>query len=167
MTPDAIRVGLENAVGLPEQAMREAVSQSAAVAPAVIGVAETMAAGRLPLRHEEKLLRFGLHALAAAGEASAFPAFLALLRRPEVELAWLFGEDYESMIAPLLLGLFDGNEAAVSELVADPAVDEGVRSSLLQAFARLVWEGRASRERLLALLDRIDDEALAPADSLI
>src|SRR5262249_49388732 len=31
--------------------------------------------------------------------------------------------------------------------------------------ARLAWEGRASREGLLALLDRLDDENSAPTDS--
>jgi hypothetical protein len=147
MIPDEIRVALENAVGIPEEAMRTAMCQSAAVAPAVISAAESMAAGRLPLRQGEKLLRFGLHALAAAREASAFPAFLALLRRPEIELAWLFGQDYGPLVAQLMLGLFDGNEAAVSELVADQGVDEQVRSGLLQALASLACEGRVSRER--------------------
>ena len=33
-------------------------------APAVIAAATAMAAGRLPLPPEERLLRFGLHALA-------------------------------------------------------------------------------------------------------
>ncbi len=111
-------------------------------------------------------MRFGLHALAAARETSACRAFLALLRRPGIELDWLFGEDREPLIAQLLLGLFDGNEAAALEMVADPSVDEDVRSGLMRALARLAWEGRASREQLLALLDRFDDEALAPADSI-
>ena len=167
MTPENIRVALENAVGIPEQAMRAAASQSAEFAPAVIAVAQSMADGRLPLPHEEKLLRFGLHALAAAREATACSAFLALLRRSEIELDWLFTEDRTTPVAQLLLGLFDGNEAAVSELIADPSVDEDVRNALMLALARLVWEGRASRERLLALLDRLDDENADPADSLI
>ena len=167
MTPENIRVALENAVGIPEQAMRAVASQSAEFAPAVIAVAQSMADGRLPLPHEEKLLRFGLHALAAAREATACSAFLALLRRSEIELDWLFTEDRTTPVAQLLLGLFDGNEAAISELIADPAADEDVRSGLMLALARLAWEGRASRERLLALLDRLDDENADPADSLI
>jgi len=167
MTPEDIRVALENAVGVPEQAMCAAASQSAEFAPAVIAVAQNMADGRLPLPHEEKLLRFGLHALAAAREATACSAFLALLRRSEIEQDWLFGEDRTTPVAQLLLGLFDGNEAAVSELIADPAVDEDVRNALMLALARLVWERRASRERLLALLDRLDDENAEPVGSFI
>ena len=44
-------------------------------------------------------------------------------------------------------------------------IDDQACSALIQALARLVWEGRASRERLLALLDRFDREALVPIDS--
>src|SRR5262245_16151294 len=153
MTTEDIRVALENAVGIPEQAMRAASMQSAEFAPAVIGAAQSMADGRLPLPHEEKLLRFGLHALAAAREVTACAAFLALLRRSEIELDWLFGEDRTTSVAQLLLGLFDGNEASASVLIADPAIDADVRSGLMLALARLAWEGRASREGLLALLD--------------
>jgi len=155
MAPDDIRVAFENAVGIPEEAMHAAISQSAEFAPLVIALVQSMAEGRLPLPHEEKLLRFGLHALAAAREATACSVFLALLRRSEIELDWLFGEDHTTPVAQLLLGLFDGNEAAVSELIADRAVDEDVRNALMLALARLVWEGHASRERLLALLERV------------
>jgi hypothetical protein len=166
MTIDDIRVALETAAGVPREAMMAAMQQSGAFAPAVIELAQRMAAGRLPLPHQEKLLRFGLHALAAARETSACRAFLALLRRPGIELDWLFGEDREPLIAQLLLGLFDGTEAAALEMVADPSVDEDVRSALMRALARLAWEGRVSREAVLALLDRFDHEALAPVDSI-
>ena len=167
MAPDDIRVALENAVGIPEEAMHAATGQSAEFAPLVSALVQSMADGRLPLLHEEKLLRFGLHALAAAREATVCSAFLALLRRSEIELDWLFTEDRTTPVAQLLLGLFDGNEGAISELIADRAVDEDVRNALMLALARLVWDGRASRERLLALLDRLDDENADPADSLI
>src|SRR5471030_1227153 len=108
MTNDAIRVALETAIGVPKEAMQAAVQRPAALAPAVIAVAQEMAAGRLPLPGEARLLRFGLPALAAARDTSACPAFLALLRRPTLEVAWLFGEDRQTDLAQLLLGLFDG-----------------------------------------------------------
>ena len=136
------------------------------LAPAVIAVAQRMADGAMPLPREERLLRFGLHALAAARETSACPAFLALLRLPALELEWLFGEDRTQVVTRLLLGLFDGDDAAVCAVAADPSVDGEVQSALMSALARLVWEGRASRERLLELLDRFDREALAEVGSL-
>jgi yecA family protein len=166
MTADEIQAALENAEGLPEEALRAAVQEAPALAPAVIAVAQRMAGGVMPLPREERLLRFGLHALAAARESSACPAFLALLRVGELECEWLFGEDQVPPIAQLLLGLFDGDDAAVCALAADPAVGEEVRSALMSALARLVWEGRASRERLLELLDRLDAEPAADPSSL-
>jgi hypothetical protein len=65
----------------------------------------------------------------------------------------------------LLLGLFDGDDAAVRGMAADPTADEDVRAGLLEALARLAWEGRASREALVELLDRFDREELAPPAS--
>jgi yecA family protein len=164
MNADEIRLALENAAGIPEAALREAVREAPSLAPAVIAVAQRMAGGTVPLPHEERLLRFGLRALAAARETSACPAFLALLKLSDLELAWLFGEDLTQAVTQLLLGLFDGDEAAVGAIAADPAVDGEVRSALMVVLARLVWEGRASRERLLELLDRVDREE--PADLL-
>ena len=165
MTQDEIRLALENAVGKPKEALREAARQAPAFAPAVIDVAQRMAGGCLPLPHEERLLYFGLHALAAAHETSACPAFVALLRRPPLEQGWLFGEDRTQIVAGLLLGLFDGDDSALCALAAEPDVDSYVQTAVLLALARLVWQGRASRERLLELLDRFDREELAPAGS--
>jgi uncharacterized protein len=165
MTPDEIRVALETAVGVPEQALRAAVRQPAALAPAVIAVMQGMADGRLPLPREANLLRFGLRALAAARETSVCPAFLRLLRRSTMEVTWLFGEDRDADIAQLLLGLYDGDDEAVCAVTTAAGIDDQTCSALIQALARLVWEGRASRERLLALLDRFDLESLLPIDS--
>ena len=162
MNGEAIRLALENAVGVPEAAVQDAAS----LAPAVITVAQRMADGAMPLPREERLLRFGLFALAAARETSACPALLALLKLPALELEWLFGDDRGLAATQLLLGLFDGDDAAVGALVADPAVDDEVRSALMTALARLVWERRAPRERLLDLLDRFDRELAADPRSL-
>lgn len=146
--------------------MRAAVREPATVAPAVIAVASSMAEGRLPLPPEERLLRFGLHALAVARETAVCPAFLALLRRAGMEVEWLFGEDRDPTVARLLLSLFDGDEDAVLALVVDSSVDDDARSGLMQALARLVCEGQISREKLLDALDRFDREELAPLDSM-
>jgi uncharacterized protein len=166
MNADEIRIALENAEGIPEAALRSAVQEAAGLAPAVIAVAQRTASGTIPLPREARLLRFGLHALAAARETSACPAFLALLRLPAPELEWLFGEDTALAVTQLLLGLFDGDDAAVCAVAADPSADGEVQSALFSALARLVWEGRASRERVLDLLDRFDREAIAEVGSL-
>ncbi len=162
MTGEEIQVALETAEGMPEEALQAAVVHAADLAPAVIAVAQSMADGRMPLPREERLLRLGLHALSVAREASVCPVFLALLRRPPIELEWLFSdEDRVNRVARLLLGLFDGDDAAVRAVAADPEVDGDTRAGLLEALARLAWEGRASREALVDLLDRFDREELA------
>jgi hypothetical protein len=105
MTADEIRIALETAGSVPEEAIHAAVRHAADLAPAVIAVAQSMADGRMPLPREERLLRFGLHALSVAREASVCPVFLALLRRPPLELEWLFSEsDRTNRVARLLLG---------------------------------------------------------------
>jgi uncharacterized protein len=167
MNADEIRVALEDAEGIPEVALRAAVQQAASLAPAVIEVMQRVAGGRMPLPREERLLRFGLHALAAARETTACPAFLALLKRPALEVDWLFGEDRATYVARLLLGLFDGDDAAVHAQAAERSVDPDARAGLLSALARLVWEGRTSREALVDLLDRIDRDGLEDQDSFM
>jgi uncharacterized protein len=167
MNADEILVALEDAEGIPEAALRAAVQQAASLAPAVIEVMQRVAGGRMPLPREERLLRFGLHALAAARETTACPAFLALLKRPALEVDWLFGEDRATYVARLLLGLFDGDDAAVHAQAAERSVDPDARAGLLSALARLVWEGRTSREALVDLLDRIDRDGLEDQDSFM
>ena len=166
MNANEIQIALENAEGIPEAALRAAVREAASLAPAVIAITQRMAGGYMPLPREERLLRFGLHALAAARETSACPALLALLKLQALELEWLFGEDRTQAVTKLLLALFDGDDAAVCALAADPAVDSEVRSALMTVLARLAWEGRASRERVIELLDRFDREELAEVRSL-
>jgi len=165
MNAEEIRVALETAVGVPEAALREASAHAGELAPAVIAAARQMADGRLPLPHEEKLLRFGFHAMAAARETSVCPAFLAVLRRGPHEMQWLFGEDRADRVARLLLGFYDGDEDAVRALALEPELDDDVAAALLRALARLAWEGRADRGRVLETLDRFDREGLAPDDS--
>jgi Uncharacterised protein family (UPF0149) len=152
---DEIRAALETAERMPEEALHAAVAHAADLAPAVIAVAQSMADGRMPLPREQRLLRFGLHARSVAREASVCPVFLALLRRPPLDLEWLFSaSDRINRVARLLLGLY----AALRAVAADPKVDGDTRAGFLEALARLAWEARASREALVELLDRLDRE---------
>ncbi len=114
MNVDEIRVALETAEHDQADALLAAVQHAADLAPAVIAVAQNMADGRMPLPREERLLRFGLLALSVARDTQACSVFLKLLRRPSLELEWLFSEDDRvNRVARLLLGLFDGDDAAV------------------------------------------------------
>ena len=166
MDPDEIRIALETAAGPLQDVLRAAQDNAVALAPAVIAVADRMADGILPLPHEKRLLRGGLFPLAAARETSVCPSFLRLLASPPPELEWLLGEDRGDAVGPLLLSLYDGNDAAVRALLEQPGLDEDVCCAVFPVMARLVWEGRASREEFLATLDRFDREEMAGTDSL-
>jgi uncharacterized protein len=159
MTPDAIRQALETSEALPEEALNAAVGQAAALAPHVIAVIEEAVDGVFLLPKQENLLFFGLHALAAAWETSACPAFLDLLRCPQPQLERLLGDADQT---GLLLGLYDGNLDPLYEMLEDPATDGMIKWTLFQALARLTWEGRAGRERFVELLDRFDRDDMAP-----
>jgi len=166
MDPGEIRIALETAAGPLEDVLRAARDNAAALAPAVIAVADRMADGVLPLPHEKRLLCGGLFPLAAARETSVCPSFLRLLASPPPELEWLLGEDRGDAIGQLLLSVYDGDDAAVCALLEKPGLDEDVRCAVFPVMARLVWEGRASREAFLATLDRFDREQMAETDSL-
>ena len=81
--------------------MRAAMQQPAALAPAVIAVAQAMADGRLPLPGEAKASALWPACTCGSAGDQPLPAFLALLRRPTLEVNWLFGEEHEPDIAQL------------------------------------------------------------------
>jgi yecA family protein len=161
MTPDEIRTRLEDATGLPAEALAAATAQASAMAPLVVAVIDKAVAGVHLLPRQERLLLRGLHALAAARESSACPGFVALLRRPSDQLERLFGDFLQQNGTRLLLGLYDGNLDALYAALEDPDVDEYARWMLFDVLARLTWEGRAPRDRLVDLLDRFDRDGLA------
>jgi yecA family protein len=166
MMPDQIRPELENAKGLPARALAAAVVQAEALAPDVIALVRKAADGVHLLPRQENLLFFGLHALAAARRTEACPAFMALLRRPEWQLERLFGDGVVECATRLLLGLYDGNAEPLLAALEDRDAAPSARWVLFRVLARLSWEGRVPRERLVALIDRFDREEMAPPGDL-
>jgi len=164
MTREAIRAALETAEDLPEEALRAATADPQAIAPAVIAAMERAAEDVHILPREENLLFFGLHALAAARETSAWPAFLRLLRLPEDRLNALIGIIDIGTLDGLLLGLYDGDPEPLFAMIAHPAVDGMVKWSVFQILARLAWEERIPRARVVDLLDRFDRDDSVPPD---
>jgi yecA family protein len=167
MTVDEIRAALESAGNdVPEEALRAAVARAKDLAPLVNAVCADAAAGVYLLPGQQRLLFFGLHALAAARETSAYAVLVRLLERPERELEDTLGFDYAGVATGLLLSLFDGNVDPLYALIERLEIDQSVRSTLFDVLARLVWEGRIDRTRFLDLLDRVDRDARMPARDL-
>ena len=163
MTSDDIIAALEVARGVPKAALKAATQQPETIAPAVIACMERAAAGIALLPREESLVFYGIHALAAARHAAAFPAFMGLMRLPGERLDMLLGDAIGSS-AGLMLGLCNGNVTALVHFLADPMPDGIVKWSAFQAFARLVCEGLLPRDEALALLARFRTSDTDPDD---
>jgi yecA family protein len=164
MTLDEIRRELEQADGLPGEALTAAVGQAAALAPEVIALIDKAVEGVCLLPKQESLLFLGLHALAAAKETSAYRPLLTLLQQPEDELDSWLGDALTQNGPGLLLGLFDGDVEPIYAALENPDTYGTVNWILFQVLARLVWEGRAERAPFVDFIDRFDRDEIAPTD---
>ncbi|MEA2780521.1 MAG: hypothetical protein QOK29_2065 [Rhodospirillaceae bacterium] len=166
MTLDEIRRKLEDADGLPREALAAAVGQAAALAPEVIALIDKAVDGICLMPKQENLLFFGLHALAAAKETSAYRPLLTLLLAPEDELDQLLGDALTENGPGLLLGLFDSDVEPIYAALESPDTRGVIKWILFQVLARLVWEGRAERQRFIELIDRFDREEMASTSDI-
>jgi hypothetical protein len=162
MTPEQIRLELETAEKLPAEALREAAAQADALAPEIVALLHRAAAGVYLLPRPRNLLFRGLFALAAARRTEVRQPFLAFLRQPERQLRALIGIGLAAFSTGLLLSFHDDDPEPLFLALEDRTTASGVRSALLQVLARLGWEGRIPRDRVVSLLDRFDREEWAP-----
>jgi yecA family protein len=167
MPIEAICEALETATELPQAALRAGVAQASALAPTIIALAKEAASGVYLMPAARKLLVFGLYVLSAARERSAYPALLELARLPEAEREAVFGIFASDMIAPMLVSLFDGDCESLLSIVESRELDGSMRTDALVVLARLVWEARVPRHRLLELLDRFDREKMAETEDTV
>ncbi|MGF1639552.1 MAG: UPF0149 family protein [Rhodospirillales bacterium] len=161
MTPEAIRTALETARRLPRREVSEAVRQADALAPLVVDVLERAASGVYLLPRQDRLLFYGLHAMAAGRATSVYRPLMALLRRPEEEIDDLFGDAVAMTLPGIVLAVFDGDPEPLITVIEDRSVHSTVRSVLLSVLARLTFDGAVPRERTLAAIDRFDCDRLA------
>jgi uncharacterized protein len=168
MTLDEIRRQLEQARDIPHEALAAAVGVADALAPPVIELMQRMTEDDVYLLPgQERLLVFGIHALAAAGATSAYRPFVDLLSLGDEELDPIFGDTLSENGVALLLGLYDGDPEPLYMALEELAVGETIGSSIFEVLARLVWAGRIDRARFLRLLDRFDREEMALPDDLV
>ena len=162
MTLDEIRAALGRQAPPSVAALRQAVQQAAALVPDLLELAERARRGVMLLPWQEAFLRYGLHALAAAGEPAALPALVDLLDLPEWQLRRLLGADYAAIVTGAALALAWGDAPALYAALENPCTDPAIRRALFEVLARMVWEGRGDVQRLTGLIDRFDAENMAP-----
>jgi uncharacterized protein len=159
MTPEEARRQFEEAGVSAAEALAAAAADPSALAPEVIGLMQKAAAGVRLIIREENLVFFGVRALAAAGDRNLYAALTALLILPEQQLDRLLGVN----VVGLLLAAYDGNPEPLFAAVENSDVPGRTKLRLFRVLARLTFDGRISRERMIDLLERFDRNDMAPS----
>src|SRR5262245_38360144 len=124
MTPDEIRLQLEQANDIPQEALAAAAAAPEALAPAVIEPMQKLAEGDVfLLPSQERLLVLGIHVLAVTGVTSAYRPFVDVLSLGDEELEPIFDDTLGNNGVALLLGLYDGDPEPLYEAIEDLAVN--------------------------------------------
>lgn len=163
MNLDQIRADLTHPRGATRAGMAAAVEQAEALAPEVIEIIDFACKGITLTPPQEDILFYGAHALAAARHTDLYDNLLALIEnRPDEIESWFGDADF----AAILIGTCPSDGELPYDLLENRNVGGSAKLDLFLLGARLVWEGRASRDAFVAFLDRFDREEMAPADDL-
>ena len=125
------------------------------------------AAGGESLAEDEKMLVFrGLHILGGARDTLAFETVIRLLHRPHKEVDDLLGDAITESLSKILAGLFDGNDGALFDLIADPSVDEFIRDQAFRTVAFLTFVERIEASATFHFLERFFSDRLAEDEDM-
>lgn len=164
MTDQALIDELSSAKYLPALAVARAVAEPDLVSGPILEVLQIAADSASLGEREANLLFWGIHILAAARDPRGLVPLLRLLQSRSNEFDWLIDDTMETLDR-IVVGMFEGDFAALSKLILDRGVDDFVQGNLLHAATFLVGEGRVDPTDMQTLLERFDDEREAPPDS--
>jgi hypothetical protein len=149
MNVSEILAGLDDAEGLPREALRAATEHRAALVPRFIEVFDTYTLGV----GDKPMLFFAFHLLGQWRETSAYRPLCRFLRRMGADIETAMGEDTMAETSHrVMAAVFDGDPAPLYEVIYDTSVDEYVRGNMCMALAMLTARGqvpRAETERFL------------------
>ncbi len=135
---------------LPEGALREAIARKDEITPHLLAVLEHVAREPDEVGERYVLHAFAMFLLAQFREPRAFPLLLKLARLPRKSLDDLLGDIVTEDFAAILASVCGSDLGPIKALVEDPAVDEYVRSAALRALTTVFFDGRISRNELVA-----------------
>src|SRR5688572_275932 len=161
MTLDEIRHQLSTARGIPHAALVAAVEQAEALVPEVLRLVDFAARSVVLTRPEERLLFYGVHALAAARRTELYEPLLTLTNERSLDFRWLL---CDASLAALLISTMPAECEPPYHLLANPYVHGESKTDLFLLIAWMVLEGRAPRQEFVAFLDRFDRDAEADID---
>lgn len=161
MTQCEIIIALEAPVLPPSSVIRAASDYPEAIAPQVIALIEKAGRGALLTPRQQRLMRRGLHVLAAARSTSVWKPLLRLLRRSRDELDRCLGLAVTETLPSVSLATFDGDADSLLVAIADRQIDGYVRWALLGTMARLTFDGTIARNIAVTVLESFEREAWA------
>ncbi len=155
---------LVTAKAMPVRALATCLAYLNEAAPRLRELLNRAADGETLCDSDQTLLFWGVHILGAGLDTRACAPLLRLLQRPYEELDDLLGDALTETLPRIIIGVFDGDDEALFETIANRDVDAFVRWALFSALAFLTFEGRINKERTEALLVRFDEDCLAGED---
>ncbi len=165
MTPTEIIAELKTAKALPVEAVRAGSECADVIAPLVLATIQKASNGALLLPDQRRLLRRGLHVLAAARHTALWHPLLRLLRRGSAELERSLGPARTETLSPVLLSVFDGDVAPLLAAIESRETEEYARWALLGVLARLTFDGAYPRAAMGELLARFEADGWAEPGS--
>jgi uncharacterized protein len=166
MTLDEITSALKLPDTTPLAALRAGVGKTDELAPLVFAIGDKLCRGVYLLREENDLLFYGLHILAAARHPELFDRVLMIARQPQEQLDPIFPHRIPTTLARLLLSVWNNDADALFELIEHGEMISDAKWALFDVLSRLTFDGRISRERTIAFLERLErEEAFEAGDS--
>ena len=156
MTLDEVRHQLATARDIPKAAVKAAVEQADALVPDVLRLLDLASRNVMLTRPEERLLFYGVHALAAARRTELYEPLLTLIAERSLDFRWLL---CDASLQSLLMSTMPPESRPPYHLLTHPYVHGESKTDLFLLIAWMVWQGRASRDEFVAFLERFDREA--------
>lgn len=144
---------------LPVQAIRAVSADRESAAPIFVNAIEQFVGGD---RSAKDSIFFIFHLLGDWREKSAYRPLARLLRCPRDDIDEIFGDGLVETSHRVIAAVFDGDPGPLYEAILDPAVDEFIRSRMLEAIAIVTLRNempRAEAARFLrACYEEIDPQ---------
>ena len=164
MTLDDILTALTSAEDTPAAAMTAAVGQADALAPHVYAAVDKLCRGVFLMPRDNRLLLFGLPVLAAARHPGLYEQALRLVRQPTGNTGQVYPNHVDVDLARLVLSVWDGDADRLINMLEHADLEPEPKTALFNAVARLVFDGRIPRERMVELMSRMERDNLIDAD---
>lgn len=151
---------------LPEAAMRWARDNWAEAGPRFIELLERYDAGAEATEEMMNTLFFVIHLLGERRETKAFPALCRLLKDADACDA-ILGDAITASLPDILISTYDGNAAALKEVIEATTADDFTRVGALQAMAYLTRAGAFTDDDMRAYLEHLLAEMRPQAASFL